>query len=745
MTDQTPRDPVTPYEQTNVVRGDRLRRAVADPRPAEPPTPAPPEPSVEAEPPLVQPSDITAPPEEAAPAAATTLPTRIGRYRILAKLAEGGMARVYVAQRDGAPGICVLKQLLGDLEGNDIAATRFRREAHVASYLLHPNIARVSDAGDAEDGTFYIAMDFIVGKDIESMAHAMLGRQRLLPYPVTLTAITGILAGLEYAHDAVDPTGQPMSLVHRDLSPRNMMLTFDGTAKVIDFGMAKGKFDSFKTSPGMVLGTLRFVSPEQALAQQVDARSDLYSVAVVLHELLTGHMVVRPAVKPVDMMRAVVNDPVPALSSLNPNLPRALDAVIAKGLAKQAKDRWQTAGEFRAALIEAAPEWCNTPGATLGEFMREQFPEDVATCRAFLALGDVELDDGAHKTRTVMADDLRARLAVPPRSETPSESDWVRPVTMVTGEYALTTRTGLEFPEMPATANVRLHEPDLADTAEDESAGAWPPRRMSSMPHVVPMPTASAASLPPFAAPVLSEQVTAQSARPSVPPTLIVPPPRASLAPGQQSGATLPVLSRDRGGETRGIIIGASVATAVLVSLFVAWQLVSTPPEVVMVAAPPGATPGTPIPGTPTPVVRAAEGTPSGAPVPADTPAPSRNPAVRPAAAASGPSGGRGAQVSPSPRSSPEAPVPAKASEAAPASAVGGVVAMGREVLKSSVEPLSHDPKLGTFLDAVQDASKALADDQRAALKRAVARAESGDREQVRSLVALLESYAPQK
>jgi serine/threonine protein kinase len=206
-----------------------------------------PEPVVES--PALRAVEPTSPPPSPTPSASPSVGRRIGKYTIRAPLSEGGMARVYIAQRDGADQICVLKQLLLDLESNEVAVARFRREAHVAAFLRHPNIARVIDAG--EDGeTFYIAMDLINGKDLESMAHELLRSHRLLPYPITLTAMVGILDGLAYAHAARDPDGQWMQVVHRDLSPRNMMLTFDGTAKVIDFGMAKGRFDSFKTLPG---------------------------------------------------------------------------------------------------------------------------------------------------------------------------------------------------------------------------------------------------------------------------------------------------------------------------------------------------------------------------------------------------------------------------------------------------------------------------------------------------------------
>ena len=235
------------------------------------------------------------------------------------------MAQVYLAQKDGSPDICVLKQLLGELAGHATAGKRFYREAHVASYLSHPNIARTIDAG-FEDDAFCIAMEFISGRDVESMMHLLMRQGRMLPYEVSLAVTLGVLDGLAYAHDALDPEGNRLEVVHRDLSPRNIMLSFDGEVKIIDFGLARGRVDDFKTAPGMILGTLRYVSPEQAVADPIDRRSDLYSIAVVLYEMLTGRPLVSDG-KPLEVLTEVVNRVPSLLSEMNPHLPIELDDV----------------------------------------------------------------------------------------------------------------------------------------------------------------------------------------------------------------------------------------------------------------------------------------------------------------------------------------------------------------------------------------------------------------------------------
>ncbi len=305
---------------------------------------------------------------------------RIGRYTILAELARGGMSQVMIAQRDGSPDICVLKQLLGELKSHEIAEKRFFREAQLAAYLDHPRIARVIDAG-FEDDTFCIAMEHIAGCNVEELVRASARHGQMLPYELSLALVLGALEGLEYAHDARDPAGQPLELIHRDLSPRNLMLSFDGQVKIIDFGVARGRVDDFRTEPGMIVGTLRYVSPEQAVAEPLDRRSDLYSLSVVLYELLTGRALI-PDGSPIEVLSDVLHRPTRPLSSLNPDLPLALDPVLIRALAKDPADRFPDARSLRLALEAAAGELGRTPRAAIGEYVAAEFPEACQAARA---------------------------------------------------------------------------------------------------------------------------------------------------------------------------------------------------------------------------------------------------------------------------------------------------------------------------------------------------------------------------
>ncbi len=298
----------------------------------------------------------------------------LSKYEILKRIGQGGMGSVYLAQRHGTTDLCIVKVINEDLLDNDTVAQRFLREAHVASTLHHDNIARLTDAG-REDGRFFLAVEFIAGQEFEALMRALLAKGKMLPPALTLTMAQDVLRGLHYAHHVKDSNGQHLEIVHRDLSPRNVMLTFDGVAKVIDFGLVRTNLGEWRTRPGMLLGTLRYMSPEQATASPVDLRSDIYSFATVLHEALTGRFFI-PDGQQYDVLKNVVMMQPEPLTTLNPALPEALSPVLARAMAKAAEDRYPDAEAFRVALMQAAPELCQTPRAEIGAFLAGEFPAE---------------------------------------------------------------------------------------------------------------------------------------------------------------------------------------------------------------------------------------------------------------------------------------------------------------------------------------------------------------------------------
>jgi serine/threonine protein kinase len=337
-------------------------------------------------------------------------PRRIAQYTLLLDLARGGMAQVFIAQRDGSREVCVVKKLHAELQAQQAVVRRFHREANLASQLSHPNLARIIDAG-FEGRELYIALEYIAGQTLEAIVQALNARQQRLPMEGVVAIAAGVLDALSHAHEAVDAEGTKLNLVHRDLSPRNVMLSYAGEVKLIDFGVARGNVDRYQTEPGVLLGTLRYFSPEQSLGDEVDLRSDLYSLSVLLWELFAGQCLISPAT-PIQMLSAVHEEEAPLLSTLDPTIPRAIEAVVAAGLAKERDERWQTARELRDALLKAYPMEVS-PGEILGPLMTELFPSEevrfgrmIAEARARLPYDPARM---ANVPGTISFSDLETR------------------------------------------------------------------------------------------------------------------------------------------------------------------------------------------------------------------------------------------------------------------------------------------------------------------------------------------------
>ena len=355
------------------------------------------------------------------------LEKRFGRYEILAPLAEGGMAKVHLARRENSEEICVLKRLKIDLVDNQVTSARFEREANLIAQLSHENIAAVLDAG-REGSTFYIAIEFIAGKDVESVMHHLMKNGFMMPYQASIYIALKTLKALSYAHEATDVSGNAIDLVHRDLSPRNIMVSYDGEIKVIDFGLARGKIDDFKTAPGMLMGTLRYISPEQALAMPVDCRSDLYTLSVVLWELLAGRLLIDEK-QTAEILKAVVHSPAPRLDEMNPAITKSLADVIEKGLEKEAENRFATAGEYFQSLYSAASDATSLNPGELGEFLQQIFPGDFKNAKRFHSPDEIDWTDESLKT--VAQDTIlptRTAFVIPTRPKPAEAKAEFRPV-----------------------------------------------------------------------------------------------------------------------------------------------------------------------------------------------------------------------------------------------------------------------------------------------------------------------------
>jgi beta-lactam-binding protein with PASTA domain/predicted Ser/Thr protein kinase len=262
-----------------------------------------------------------------------------GRYRIMRKLGSGGMADVYLAEDEELGRRVAIKILNDKYAPDDQFVERFRREAKNAAGLSHPNIVSIYDRGEAE-GTYYIAMEYLDGRSLKELVVA----RGPLPIPDAIAATRQVLAALRFAHRK--------GVVHRDIKPHNVMADADGRLKVTDFGIARAGVSQM-TEAGSIIGTAQYLSPEQARGAPVDQRSDLYSMGVVLYEMLTGQ-VPFTGESPVEIAMKHLSDTPRPPSLLRPDIPPDLDMVVLRALAKNPEDRFQTAEEMDAELDRVA-------------------------------------------------------------------------------------------------------------------------------------------------------------------------------------------------------------------------------------------------------------------------------------------------------------------------------------------------------------------------------------------------------
>jgi len=273
---------------------------------------------------------------------------RVGRYRVLSELGRGGMANVYLAVAQGPGGVnklVVLKALLPELASEPESLTMFLDEARLAAQLNHPNVVQTYEVG-TEGDRHVMVMEYLEGQSLS----AIIKRGELVGQPMTLKlqlrAIMSALEGLGYAHDLSAYDGTPLELVHRDISPQNVFVTYDGQVKVLDFGIAKAASSSTETATGVIKGKLAYMAPEQIVADHIDRRADLYSIGCMLWAAATGRKLWKDA-PDVQIMRRVMQDDIPTPQSAHPSCDDELNHIVMKALAWQRDNRYQTAQELQ--------------------------------------------------------------------------------------------------------------------------------------------------------------------------------------------------------------------------------------------------------------------------------------------------------------------------------------------------------------------------------------------------------------
>jgi serine/threonine protein kinase len=289
-----------------------------------------------------------APPTGDAPAA----PAMFGRYRLLGRIGEGGMAEVYRAIMTGPEGFereLVLKRILPRLSDTGDFKTMFIREAKISALLMHPNIVQIYEFGEA-DGAYFIAMESVQGVTLREALTTLSREQRAMPHFVAADIARQICVGLDYAHTLSGADGVPLEIVHQDVSPTNIMLAYNGTVKVLDFGIARAaSFAEEEAKKGLIKGKVSYLSPEQVHVRPFDARADVFALGVVFHEMLTGRRLFQ-AKNDITRMRQLLAQPIPLPSALNAAIPRELDRIVMKSLERDVRDRYASAADMASDL-----------------------------------------------------------------------------------------------------------------------------------------------------------------------------------------------------------------------------------------------------------------------------------------------------------------------------------------------------------------------------------------------------------
>ncbi|MGQ0508149.1 MAG: protein kinase domain-containing protein [Myxococcaceae bacterium] len=362
-------------------------------------------------------------PAQGPPTSPTPLGARLGKYEILTRLAVGGMAEIFLAVVTGIGGfrkLVTLKRILPDLRREEQFVKMFLDEARISAALSHSNIAQVFDLG-VEGDELYIAMEFVAGCDVGELLRECKRRKRPVPLGLAVMIVKEICQALHYAHH-FSVSGVRAAVIHRDISPNNVMVTYDGAVKVIDFGVAKAKGSINKTGEGAVKGSNGYMSPEQARGKDIDGRSDLFSVAVVLYELLTGEALF---LRRTDLLtlRAILRDEIPDPRKLNPGVPAALANAVMRALHRDPQVRFQTGREMARALDDALPNLMFDE-AQASAFMCELFADRMQQTRALFELSSPKSDEAS----LAAAAKLLRETTTPRQVEQWTETKEVKPI-----------------------------------------------------------------------------------------------------------------------------------------------------------------------------------------------------------------------------------------------------------------------------------------------------------------------------
>ena len=377
------------------------------------------------------PASAPAPPirrrEEPAAAVPSSGPDRFGQYEILERIASGGMAELYKAKRTGVEGfqkIVAIKKILPHLADDEDFITMFADEAKLAAQLNHPNIIHIYDLGKIQAGGYFIAMEYVDGRDLRAIQMGARQFDVPLPVPLAVYIASKVASALDYAHRRRDAESRELNIVHRDVSPQNILISYEGDIKLCDFGIAKAASKASKTQSGALKGKIQYMSPEQAWGKPIDRRSDLFSLGVVLHELLTGDRLFQGDTD-INVLEKVRTAEVAPPSRSNPEVPKNLDTVVLKALAREPDDRYANASDLLRDLDSVLYSYSPAPGsADVAIYLHRLQAEETAVAEskareAAQALHEAEPAAKKRKSKGAPVSRRTGTTAAPPAAAAP--------------------------------------------------------------------------------------------------------------------------------------------------------------------------------------------------------------------------------------------------------------------------------------------------------------------------------------
>ncbi len=450
--------------------------------------------------------------------------TQFGKYLLLDRIAVGGMAEVHRAKSFGVEGfekILAIKKILPHVAEDGEFVEMFINEAKIASQLTHSNIAQIYDLGNIE-GNLFIAMEYVWGKDLLQLVNYFRRRRESMPPPMAVYVATRVCEGIDYAYHKRGQHGKPLKIIHRDVSPQNVLISYDGEVKIIDFGIAKATLHHSETQAGLLKGKFSYMSPEQVQGFPIDHRSDIFAIGTCLFEMLTSQSLFRGDNDFITLER-VRKAEVPNPTDLNPKIPKSLEKIVLKALALDPNDRWQRAADFQDALqrflITSPPIYT---AKRLADWMRLTFAQDIdgdkTRMEEFSKLGPEVL-----------------RRSIPP-SKPPTAPRGKEMKKTMMGMPAVAAVPPVMPPPVPGVVARPIQEPGKPETTQPGTPPAMPIAHGQS---ALPPPAPGGGAAPPGPPPPPGSSRRMSQPPPPVPSARTSQPPAPAAQAANPMGATL--------------------------------------------------------------------------------------------------------------------------------------------------------------------------------------------------------------